>query len=136
LDTTAGHTDVSINAPTRGVSDQGVLVPAAQLDTDPTAALADVGTNAGETAPGPTISGSGDLIPAPNTWHEYEGLPEHFNAPFRAALDKEWTSILDHGTFRPTRIQEAKMLTPRIISTRWLFKVKVVLQGPLRRAGL
>jgi hypothetical protein len=137
------HIDVDTTALTREVPDKGTPTHEAQ-DKEVLTAHTNVGTNAltreepdeGElVAPGEhdegvpvttglTISGSSDPIPVPNTWHEYEGLPEHHKALFRAALDKEWTSILDHGTFRPTRIQEAKALTPRIMSTRWLFKVK------------
>jgi hypothetical protein len=71
-----------------------------------------------------TFSAKHDELPCPTTWNDYTALPEYHKAKWRVALEAELTSLKTMHTLKPVWIQYAHRHTPRIIQTRWLFKLK------------
>ena len=103
-----------------------VLAPAPAsdvLEAPPQAALfaAQPSTQPGvqETEPRP-----GATPICPDTWSDYQALPPHQRAIWAKALHKEFDALKSMGTLSPVPIHIARSRTPRIIQSRWLFKLK------------
>jgi len=63
-------------------------------------------------------------LTCPVTWNDYIALPPHQRAIWARALHKEFDAMKTMNTLSPVPIHIARKRTPRIIQTRWLFKIK------------
>lgn len=82
-----------------------------------TAALPGVELGVPMTVPGTTLI-------CPETWNDYLALPPNQRAIWARALHKEFDAMKTMNTLFPVPIPIARKRTPRIIQTRWLFKIK------------
>lgn len=110
LPDTIDATTTALDHAADGQPDPAVAMRAVREEAEPTDNL--------------TFSARHDDLPCPTTWSDYTALPEHHKAKWRVALHAELASLKAMHTLKPVPIQYARQRTPRIIQTRWLFKLK------------